>query len=350
MKAPEPVKIPAKKKGPIESLLALARRTPKGPPVVGATPHSVAWTENKWRLLHFAPQRPRFKTPVLLVPSLINRWYVLDLGPQRSLIEWLVAQGHDVFCIDWGTPGGEDRYLTWDDFAGRYVGRAVRVAARHGRTGSVHLLGYCLGGTLTATYAAAFPEQVQTLLALAAPIDFEHAGIMAQWTRTPTFDVASLLEAFGNVPWPLMQASFNMLRPTLRAAKTVALLDRAWDDEFLEGFLATEHWGHDNVSFPGACYARYIEDLYRANRLIHGGFQLCGRPAELAQIRMPTLALAFADDHIVPLASAAPLIDRIASKDKQLVVQDGGHVGAVVSKKASTRLWPVLSTFWAERD
>ena len=150
------------------------------------------------------------------------------------------------------------------------------------------MLGYCLGGTLAASYVAAFPEHVASLLALAAPIDFEHAGIMATWTRTPTFDVGALVEAFGNVPWPLMQASFNMLRPTLRAAKTVALLDRAWDDEFLDGFLATEHWGNDNVSFPGACYARYIEELYRGNRLIHGGFtRRAAGPARAAADQVP---------------------------------------------------------------
>jgi polyhydroxyalkanoate synthase len=337
------------KKSPLDSLAALIKRAPKGPAVVGSTPHQVVWSENKWRLLRFG--RPGgFATPVLLVPSLINRWYVLDLGPGRSLIEWLVAQGHDVFCIDWGTPGDEDRYLTWDDFAGRYVGRAVRVASRYGRSGDVHVLGYCLGGTLAATSVAAFPDRVASLLALAAPIDFDHAGIMAQWTRTPTFDVGALIEAFGNVPWPLMQASFQLLKPTLLAQKTVALLDRAWDDEFLEGFLATERWGTDNVSFPGACYARYITELYRENRLVRGGFSVAGRPAELAQIRCPLLALAFEDDHIVPLASAAPLVDRVASVDKQLVVQRGGHVGAVVSKKAADRLWPIMSQFWSRLD
>lgn len=336
-------------KTPIDSIISLLRRAPKGPPQVGATPHSVVWTENKWRLLRFAPSQPTYATPILMVPSLINRWYVLDLGSGRSLIEWLVQQGHEVFCIDWGTPTAEDRYLTWDDIAGRYIGRAVRMASRYSRTGDVHLLGYCLGGTLAVSYAAAFPHGVRTLLALATPIDFAEAGIMAQWTRTPTFDVGALLEAFGNVPWPLMQASFNMLRPTLRAAKTVALLDRAWDDEFLESFLATEHWGNDNVSFPGACYARYINDLYRGNKLMTGGFTVAGRPAELSSIRCPVLALSFADDNIVPLGSAAPLVDRVASTDKQLVVQGGGHVGAVVSRKASTRLWPVMSEFWAKR-
>jgi polyhydroxyalkanoate synthase len=336
-------------RGPLDSIAALLKRAPKGPATVGSTPHQVVWTENKWRLLRFG-RASAFRTPVLLVPSLINRWYVLDLGPGRSLIEWLVAQGHDVLCIDWGTPGDEDRYLTWDDFAGRYVGRAVRVASRFGRSGDVHVLGYCLGGTLTASYVAAFPGRVASLLALAAPIDFDHAGIMSQWTRTPTFDVGALIEAFGNVPWPLMQASFQLLKPTLLAQKTVALLDRAWDDEFLEGFLATERWGTDNVSFPGACYARYITELYRENRLVRGGFSVAGRPAELAQIRCPLLALAFEDDHIVPLASAAPLVDRVASVDKQLVVQRGGHVGAVVSKKAADRLWPIMSQFWSRLE
>jgi polyhydroxyalkanoate synthase subunit PhaC len=337
-------------KSPLDSIVALLKRAPKGSPSVGATPHQVVWAENKWRLLRFSPPGgPKFATPIVMVPSLINRWYVLDLGHGRSLIEWLVAQGHEVYCIDWGTPGAEDRYLTWDDIAGRYVGRAVRIASRYSRTGDVHLLGYCLGGTLAVSYAAAFPQHVRTFLALATPIDFDQAGIMSQWTRVPTFETGPLLDAFGNVPWPLMQASFSMLRPTLGLSKTVALLDRAWDDEFLESFLATERWGNDNVSFPGACYVRYIEELYRRNMLIHGGFTLLGRPAELSAIRCPVLALAFEHDNIVPLASAAPLVDHVSSTDKQLVVQGGGHVGAVVSRKAATRLWPVMSNFWASR-
>ena len=335
-------------KSPADSIANLWRRIPRGAPATGTTPHTVAWSENKWRLLKFAPAEPRYATPILMVPSLINRWYVLDLGSGRSLIEWLVAQGHIVYCIDWGTPGAEDRYLTWDDIAGRYLGRAVRLIARaHGET---HVLGYCLGGTLATTYVAAFPDGVASLLALAAPIDFDHAGIMATWTRVPTFETRSLLEAFGNVPHQLMQLSFTMLKPTLSAGKAIALLDRAWDDEFLESFLATEKWGNDNVSFPGACYAQYIDELYRANKLITGGFSLLGRPVELAAITCPTLALAFAEDHIVPLASASPLIERVSARDKQLVVERGGHVGAVVSRKASQRLWPAMHQFWHDRD
>lgn len=337
--------------GPLASLAALWKRAPRGfSPATGQTPHTVVWTENKWRLLRFAPPAKQYARPILMVPSLINRWYVLDLGPQRSFIEWLVAHGHEVYCIDWGTPGPEDRYLTWDDLGGRYLGRAVRTAARVSGAADVHVLGYCLGGTLAAAYVAAFPAQVASLTALAAPIDFAHAGIMATWTRTPTFDVRAVIDAFGNVPWQLLQASFNMLRPTLGAAKTVAVLDRAWDDEFLDGFLATEKWGNDNVSFPGECYARYIDELYRGNKLVSGEFAVCGRPARLPQITCPVLAIAFTEDHIVPVPSAQPLIDLVGSRDKQLLVDRGGHVGAVVSRKAAGRLWPGLATFWAQRD
>src|SRR5262249_25379513 len=107
--APQPLRgalrMKEPKRSPMDSIAALVtrlRRGPKALPAVGETPHSVVWAENKWRLLRFG-NRPRFATPVLLVPSLINRWYILDLGPGRSLIEWLVAQGHDVYCIDWGT-------------------------------------------------------------------------------------------------------------------------------------------------------------------------------------------------------------------------------------------------------
>jgi polyhydroxyalkanoate synthase len=337
------------KKSPLDSIANLFRRAQKGPAAVGETPHTVAWSENKWRLLRFTPAQKKYARPILLVPSLINRWYVLDLGSGRSMIEWLVAQGHEVFCIDWGTPGAEDRYLTWDDFGGRYLGRAVRVASRLGGTGDVHLLGYCLGGTLATAYVAAFPDQVASLLALAAPIDFDQAGIMALWTRVPGFDVRALVDAFGNVPWQLMQASFKMLKPVNDASKVVGLLDRAWDDEFLESFLATERWGSDNVSFPGETYVRYITELYRGNQLVRGGFSVLGRPVDLGAITCPVLAVAFEDDHIVPIASAAPLIERVGSRDKYLMAQRGGHVGAVVSRKAADRLWPAMAKFWVER-
>ena len=328
----------------------LIERITAGRPPVGSSPASVVHRENEWRLLRYHSECIQYDTPILLVPSLINRHYVLDLLPGRSFVEYLVAQGHDVYIIDWGTPGPEDRYVTFDDVCDKYLGRAVRKAARTSGATSVHLLGYCLGGTLTTLYTAARPEHVRSMVAMAAPIRFHDSGMLSAWMRNPNVDIGAITEAFGNMPWPMMQASFHLLKPTLNLAKAVRLIDRAWDDEFLDGFFAIETWGNDNVSFPGAAYRQYVEQLYREDRLFNGTMRLCGRPARLEQIECPVLAVTFADDHIVPPESASILIDRVASVDKTHIAMPGGHVGAVVSKKAAARLWPQLSRWWVERS
>ncbi len=330
----------------------LVKAPARGRAPVGQTPADVIWTENKWKLLRYRP-RPEglaFETPILLVPSLINRHYVLDLMKGKSFAEWMVAQGHDVYIIDWGTPGPEDRYLTFDEICDGYIGRAVRKVARRSPRQKTHVLGYCMGGTMTSIYTARRPEHVASLLALAAPIDFDHGGILTTWTRVSSFDLDSLIEATGNVPWPLMQSAFHMLRPTMNLSKATYMIDRAWDDQFLDGFFAIETWGNDNVSFPGTCYKRYINELYRDNLLIKDQFSLSGEAVKLENITCPTLAICFLHDHIVPLPSAEILIDRVSSEDKQCLRLNGGHVGAVVSSKASQGLWPTISTWFAERD
>lgn len=319
---------------------------------VGTTPSDPVLAENKYQLLRYRP-RPEgiaHPTPVVIVPSLINRHYVLDLLPGKSFVEDLVRRGHDVYMMHWGTPGAEDRYLTFDTVTDRYLGRAIKKAASIARSEQVHLLGYCLGGTLAAIHAAARPEKIASLVALAAPIDFSDGGTLSAWTRTRSFDVGALLDAFGNVPWPLMQASFHLLKPTLNLLKGVQLIEKASDDEFLDRFFALETWGNDNVSIPGEFYRTYIEELYRRNLFVRDQFTLSGRPARLANIHCPTLAITFEHDHIVPPDGAAVLLDKISSKDKQRIHVSGGHVGAVVSKKGAQTLWPAIAEFFQKRE
>lgn len=333
----------------LANLLGLASR-PKPP--VGTTPADVVFAEGKWRLLRYRPKAggPRFRTPVLLIPSLINRHYVLDLLPGKSFAAWMVEQGHDVFVIDWGTPTDEDRYVTFDDVCDRAIARALRRTTEEAGAERAHVLGYCLGGTLAAIHAAARPERVASLTLLAAPVAFHDDGLLSTWMRTPTFDVGAMIEAFGNVPWQLMQSSFHLLRPTLSLSKAVSLIDRAWNDEFLDGFFALETWGNDNVSFPGECYRRYAEELYRGDALMNEAFTLSGKPAKLSSIQRPVLAVTFEHDNIVPWQSAKVVLDRVATNDKHHVHLPGGHVGAVVSKAAAKGLWPVISTWWQDRD
>ncbi|MBT9555643.1 MAG: alpha/beta fold hydrolase [Myxococcales bacterium] len=320
---------------------------------VGATPADVMHRENKWKLLRYRPipELPRAsRTPLLLIPSLINRHYVLDLMPGKSFVEWLVDQGHDVWIIDWGTPGDEDRYVTFDEICDGAIGRAVRKVAATSPSGKTHVLGYCLGGTLAAIHAAARPEHIAGLIGLAAPVSFGEDGLLASWTRSPQFDVNAVADATGLIPWQLMQASFQMLRPTLNLSKAVHVIDKAWDDPFLDGFLALETWANDNVSFPGQAYARYIDALYRNDEFARGQFRLSGRPARLDALACPILSVTFTHDNIVPLASAQALVQQASSTDKTELELPGGHVGAVVSKAAAGRLWPVIHKWLVAHD
>ncbi len=337
----------------VKRLLNLVSLVKRPKPDVGTSPVDVVHRENKWRLMRY--RRPegsprKYRTPVLLVPSLINRHYVMDLLPGKSMAEDLVKAGHDVYCIDWGTPGPEDRFLTFDDICDRYLGRAIRQTAKTAGTEKAHVLGYCLGGTLATIHAARRPDHIASLLLLAAPVSFSDDGLLTKWTQSPKFNVEKIVAACGNVPWQLMQGAFHMLRPTLSLAKAVAVIDRAENDEFLNGFLALETWGNDNVSFPGAAFEDYIDKLYRKDLLIKGEFSMSGKTIRLEDIEVPTLSVVFEHDNIVPWESASVLIDKVSSTDKALWKLPGGHVGAVVSKTAQKKLWPALSMWWAQRD
>lgn len=336
----------------VKRVLNLAGLASRPRPQVGATAADVVHCENKLRLLRYRP-RPEglaWQTPILMVPSLINRHYVLDLMPGKSMTEFLVAAGHDVWVVDWGTPGDEDRFVGLDDICGTLLARALRVVCRHSGRAQAHLLGYCMGGIFTAIAAALTPERVASLCNLAAPIRFSGAGPLGTWTRSPRFDVHAVVSASGNVPWQLLQGAFQMLRPTLTLAKTVNLIDRAWNDRFLDGYLALETWANDNVSLPGAFFQRYIDELYRADALASGQLHIGDQVVDLAAIHCPTLAVVFEHDNIAPWADCACLVELVSAPDKALWKLPGSHIGGVVSRPAAKGLWPALSGWWSERD
>ncbi len=322
------------------------------PPPVGMTPADVVYRENKLILLRYRP-RPngvQYKTPVLIVPSLINRHYVLDLLPGKSFVEYMVSVGHDVYLINWGVPEDEDRFLTFDDVCDKYLGRALRTVAHTAESNKAHVLGYCLGGTLTTIHAAVFGEHFASLTALAAPIGFHDDGLLSKWARSTALNLDALTSALGSPPAWLLQGAFQLLRPTLPMHKAVSLLDKGDREEFLEGFLALETWGNDNIPFPGTCFKQYIHELYRKDGLLNETFMLSGRKALLSAITCPTLAITFEHDNIVPHRSASVLLERVSATDKEQLHLLGGHVGSVVSSHAKKTLWPRISKFWADRD
>lgn len=284
---------------------------------------------------------------VLLVPSLINRWYVLDLRRGASVVEALVAAGLDVFCLDWGEPNDEDRFLDWDAVLAR-LARTVRRVRRISGKDTIGLLGYCIGGTLTAIHTALQPEGIGALVNLAGPIDFSHAGFLGLMTNPRWFDPAAIASA-GNMSAAQMQSGFVALRPTAQIAKQVALLDKLGDPEKLDAFLSLDTWASDNISFPAAAYERYIKELYQENRLVKGEHAVAGKRVDLANIECPLLTVTTTKDAICPPKAALGLNAHVSSTDKVEVSIPGGHVGAVVGDKAKDLLYPKLAEFFRTR-
>jgi polyhydroxyalkanoate synthase len=292
------------------------------------------------------PVRPN-AVPLLLVPSLINRWYVLDLRSGASLVEALVGAGFDVWCLDWGIPEDEDRYLDWEAVLAR-LGRATRRVRRETGAARIGILGYCMGGTLTAIHVAQHANEFAALVTLAAPIDFASGGMLRQMVEPTWFDPDAIADA-GNVAPAQMQAGFTALRPTLELAKLVSMPDLVGDDRAREAFAALDAWASDNIPFPGEAYRRYIRDLYQNNELVRGVHRVGGRPVRLDAIACPTLAITASRDAICPPRAATALLHHVRSPDTQALEVPGGHVGAVVGSKAAREMYPALAAWLGPR-
>ncbi len=308
------------------------------------TPRDEVFTDGTARLLRFRGGPPRKLGAVLLVPSLINRWFVLDLHAGASVAEALVEAGFDVFCLDWGEPNDEDRHLGWDDVVER-IGRMFRRARKESGGRSMGLLGYCIGGTLSAIHLALHPEGIGAFVNLAGPIDFSHAGFLGHMTNPRWFDPAAIAGA-GNMSAEQMQAGFVALRPTAHLSKIVGYLDKLSDPVRLDRMATLDAWASDNIAFPASAYVRYIEELYQQNRLVRGDHAIRGRTVDLSGVSTPLLTVVTDRDAICPPKAALGLSELASSAHKEILTIQGGHVGAVVGEKAKTTLYPALARFF----
>lgn len=285
--------------------------------------------------------------PLLLVPSMINRWYVLDLRKGVSLARALVDAGYDTWCLDWGMPESEDRHLAWDQVVDR-LHRMVRRVQRETGAPKVGLLGYCMGGTLAGIYTALEPSRVAAFVNLAGPFDFSQGGSLHHMVQPRWFDVDAIADA-GNVSPMQMQSGFVGLRPTLQVAKWIGYMDRMHDARARESFNALEAWAGDNIPFPASAYRTYIRELYQENLLVKGEHHVRGRRVDLRNIRCPVLTIAADRDAICPMGAARGLNDLVGTEDTQLLVVPGGHVGAVIGSKAPKKLYPAIAEWLRPR-
>jgi len=314
---------------------------------MGVTPYDVVLQRNKMKLLAFhrlGPERETTRRPVLIVPSLINRYYILDLQKGKSFVEYLSQQGFPVYVMDWGRPGPEDAEIDFSEIVDSLIHAAVRkVCALHHQE-SVHLIGHCVGGMLTLTYAALYPERVRTLLNLTTPVDLRKGGILGRWTSGQWMDPDLVVDTFGNAPWPLLHASFQMLVPLGMLMRNVWIYEQLPNDNLIENIRAMETWSNDNVSIPGAFFRSFIRDLYQKNALYEGTLSLNGRRVDLRGLRQPVMNISCQADHIAPPESVAALKELLPHT--QNIAIPGGHVSVVASSRAVKTVWPQIRQFF----
>jgi polyhydroxyalkanoate synthase len=318
----------------------------------GKTPKEIIWTKNKAKLYRYMPAaEKRFPIPILLVYALINRPYVLDLMPGNSLVEYLIQQGFDVYMLDWGTPGDEDTHLTFENYVLDYLPRAIKKVLKTSHADEFTLLGFCMGGTMSAMYASLFPDApLKNLILLTTPIDFspEKTGLYGLWTSEKYFDPDMLAEAFGNVPGELVDTGNRLTKPVTNLIGTyVTMWDRILQDKPMDTWLAMNKWVNDGVPFPGEAFKQWIREFYQQNKLVKGEIQLRGRRVDLANITCPVLNIAGTKDHICSVPQAEAAMRLISSTDKEFFVLNAGHIGLVTGSEAKKGLWPKIYS-WLE--
>ncbi|WP_267162681.1 class III poly(R)-hydroxyalkanoic acid synthase subunit PhaC [Halovenus salina] len=319
-------------------------------PDVGHTDSKMIYEENKLELHYYEPAEKRHETPICLVYALVNRPYILDLQPDRSVIGQLLDAGFEVYLIDWGEPSRLDTTLGLEDYVCRYLDNCVSVITDRSTVDSVHLLGYCMGGSLALMYTARFQQQVRTLSLMATPVVFDDTGgLLERWAQF--YDPEVVAETYGNVPAELLAAQFAMMEPVENLlTKYVQFFEKLDDEAFVEMFARMERWTWDGVDVAGQAFTEFVDDVYRNNDLIAGEITLCGECVDPADVDVPLLQIVGQYDHIVPPASSEVLNDVVASEDERLITFSAGHIGISVSERAHEQLWPEVCRWLAQRD
>lgn len=299
----------------------------------------------KMRLFHYKPvvtNRKLVKTPMLIAYALVNRQYMMDIQPDRSVIKSFLEGGLDVYVIDWGYPTGEDMYMSMDDYINWYMGDCVDYIRKAHNVDKVNLLGICQGGTFSTIYTALHPDKIKNLVTMVVPIDFSpDDALLFRWSKFMNAD--SLVDAYGVVPGDVMNFSYLILKPLeLTLNKYVGMMDKMDDPEFMTNFLRMEKWVFDSPDQAGENLRQFIKDLYQENKLIKNELVIGGETVNLKNITMPLLCACAEYDHLVPLSASRPLVEAVGSTDTQFVSFKTGHIGMYVSSQSQKNIAPQI--------
>ncbi|MCA9054666.1 MAG: class III poly(R)-hydroxyalkanoic acid synthase subunit PhaC [Planctomycetaceae bacterium] len=320
---------------------------------VAGTPHDVVFEKDALKLYHYRRDTPAaVREPVLICYALVNRPYILDLQPARSVIRRLLEGGLDVYLIDWGVPTAADRTLGLNDYICGSMRKVADVVRQRSGMPTFNLLGYCMGGTMSTIFTALYPELVNSLGLMAAPIDFSgDDALLHVWTNEKYFDVDRLVDAYGNCPATFLQATFLAMKPVQNfIEKYTGFAENMHDDRFLENYFAMEKWTNDNIPVAGETFREFVKCLYQQNQLVKGQFKIGGNLVDLKQITCPLLLMAAEFDHLVRPESTFGLIPHVESKVIEKREIRAGHVGLAVSSKAHQTFWPQAAEWFVQNS
>ena len=332
----------------------LGRLHEVGEVAIGSAAKDAVYSCEKLVVYRYRPlveaDAPRIGTPLLICYALVNRPYMMDLQPDRSLIRGLLQRGVDVYLIDWGYPDGADRYLGLDDYLLRYLPACVRFVIEHSGSPQLNLLGVCQGGTLSLCYAALRPAGLRNLITMVTPVDFRTPeNLLTKWAEQVDFD--ALVATTGNVPGEMLNALFLGLMPfRLTSQKYVDLLDHIDDSRAVENFLRMEKWIFDSPDQPGEMFRQFMTWLVRENRLVHGTLQIAGQAVDLKRIKIPLLNIYATQDHLVPPAASTAIQSLTDSADYSSYAFPGGHIGIYVSGAAQREVPNRIAQWLRDRD
>lgn len=324
---------------------------------IAQTPKGLLWALNKARLYRYVPVRPagqRHPVPLLLVFALMNRPYIMDLRPGHSFVEFMLGRGYDVYLLDWGVPGPEDKNLKFDDYTLDYLPRAIRKMKAVSGAEEFSLLGWCIGAILVTVYAALRPDAgLRNLLLLTAPLDFSKPEkiTFAHWVGERYFDVNKVLAAFGNMPGEMIDYGAKALKPVENyIGNYVKLCDSLENPKAVESWHAMNTWVTDNIPMAGATFRQLIVDLYRNDRLMKGTWMIRGERVDVSHIRANLFTLIAEADHITPPCQSETINERVESKDKELLRIPGGHIGIMAGSAAAKTTWPRIDQWLSARS
>ena len=306
---------------------------------LAVTPGKVVFQNDLIQLIQYAPTTDKvYERPLLVVPPWINKYYILDLVPEKSFVKWAVAQGFTVFLVSWVNPDIKLAQKTFEDYMREGIFGAVEAVIRQTGSPKINALGYCVGGTLLASalayMAAKNDNRIASASFLAAQVDFSEAGDLLVFIDDAQLNsLEEMMAEQGYLDGSRMAAVFNMLRPR----------DLIWPYVINNYLLGKKpfpfdllFWNADSTRLPAANHAFYLREFYHLNRLAKGEMQLGGVRLDLSKVKIPIYELFTKEDHIAPAASVFRG-SKLFGGPARHVMAGSGHIAGVVNPPAKKK-------------